>query len=267
MKDKDIKKKFSSVGVKVSFRYAINTGVILSLASDRKSFDINAEHTDMEKITVLSSSKKHKQVLIALEEDGAQYQTPFQATALESTNSQKKLKSLFRKFNKTILPEGTTYSIAWKSPGIGWSIVATTPIIKQKYLIGYDEQHLFISSLKNNAVNTVEAARRSLIPKECVGKKYLRQGEFFFLPIPFKKAKEFIEFKPWSSGFHSEISLIKDNDDSDHVVDGVVLCIDDGRRQLVFGSVSNPRHKTLDLTSFHEVFVANENARFGSDFK
>lgn len=59
---------------------------------------------------------------------------------------------------------------------------------KRRFLFGYDERRIFISSLAEEDVKTVKEAFESLKPvdvkdAEFQGKKVKRQGEWFFIPI------------------------------------------------------------------------------------
>lgn len=64
-----------------------------------------------------------------------------------------------------------------------WKIRSTTPAETRRFLVGYDDGHLFISQLKTNPT-TVAGAHRSLRPEEVTGvegEDWFRQGEWFFI--------------------------------------------------------------------------------------
>ena len=60
---------------------------------------------------------------------------------------------------------------------------------KDRYLLGHDERHLFVSSLVNSKAGNIKQAFEELQPEDVRdarnnNKKVIRQGEWFFIPEP-----------------------------------------------------------------------------------
>lgn len=265
--------------------------------------DKNSE--DKEDIAFIAGSKKFKQVVLSVSEEGRHVNRGVTINTAV----------VFRegKFNQTILknlfpvnmPKGTKYSLhmhdnsgilrsvndaasaislAKKSfmqtnPGssvrnktastASFTMQAAAPKSSQYFLVGTDENHMFISNLPK-AVNSVEEAHKILIPKECVGKKYVRQGEFFFLPMTVEEQKKYLDEQE-SSEAQLDVSITNFNDlsDTDHSASLLISPYSNHMFRRVgmgskngswaaFGWIKNPRHEPLFLSTLHRVFVNNE---------
>jgi hypothetical protein len=55
---------------------------------------------------------------------------------------------------------------------------------KNKFLLGHDERHWFASAVPGDSVRDVRTAIESLRPEEAGPRKAIRQGEWFFVPMP-----------------------------------------------------------------------------------
>ena len=73
---------------------------------------------------------------------------------------------------------------------------------KNKFLLGRDERHWFVSALPGDGVRDVRTAIDSLRPTELEGRKAVRQGEWFFVPAPevSEKARVIYRNEPLSRG-------------------------------------------------------------------
>lgn len=120
-------------------------------------------------------------------------------------------------------------------------------------LIGYDHdsKEPFICQLPKFC-QSVKAAHNSLIPKEAIGKKYLRQGEWFFIPVTNNKEKNKI--------FVNDIAINKDiqthifgfNNGKNHVAE--LICSDTSSSDhYVRGEITSINHDLIKLNSWHKV--------------
>src|SRR5580700_3971258 len=55
--------------------------------------------------------------------------------------------------------------------------------LKNKFLLGHDERHWFAAAVPGDSVRDVRTAIASLRPEEIEGRKAIRQGEWFFVPV------------------------------------------------------------------------------------
>ena len=60
-------------------------------------------------------------------------------------------------------------------------LMARDGTVKNKFLLGRDERHWFAAAVPGDNVHDVRTAIESLRPVEAVGKKAVRQGEWFFV--------------------------------------------------------------------------------------
>lgn len=252
--------KMESVGIPVSLDRHTASWFQLSLSDDRKELYIAIEKENEDDVQVISVSKKFRQVLLAVKEPARNLYSNTLPVKLHSTlkgKSQAQLKKLYLQHKG---PAGTylKFFIGHSGRVIGAQVAGGT----QKFLIGYDEKHLFVSLLTDATVKTVAEAHRSLIPKQVRGKKYLRQGEFFFLPVSKKQIEAVFDQDKGEPAVKT--GLMKDNEESDHIVDiSYISYLVEGTTEFAMGRVMNARHKTIDLNGWHQVFVANEASADG----
>ena len=177
----------------------------------------------------------------------------------------------------------------------------------EKYLCGHDERHWFVAGVETGGVSSVVAAMESLRPaglsfvverqvrraKNRLKRKneaFVRQGEWFFLPAPAFRAKEFLilRHEPLSRGDggkpHWCEELYRDGGTPVYVCDkhprGVMV---EAYRKIIErnydarnwnwrlmrmnaqvyarGRVSHPDHKTIKLPFWHRVFMNDEHRR------
>src|SRR5260370_4490641 len=55
---------------------------------------------------------------------------------------------------------------------------------KNKFLLGHDERHWFAAAAPGDNVRDVRTAIETLRPSEAAGRNAIRQGEWFFVPMP-----------------------------------------------------------------------------------
>lgn len=60
-------------------------------------------------------------------------------------------------------------------------LLVRNQLAKEKYLCGHDERHWFVSAVPGSSVRDVKTAVQALRPPE-VGTRFVRQGEWFFVP-------------------------------------------------------------------------------------
>lgn len=178
----------------------------------------------------------------------------------------------------------------------------TGKIIKDKYLCGHDERHWFVAGVEDNAT-TVLRAMESLRPSGLgfgVGKvrakdrlrrrnsAFVRQGEWFFIPLPNFQAKESLVLRnePISRGDggkpHWCQHLYRDGGTPVYVCNRhprgvtterylqIVARTPEAKswnwrimrrdaRVYARGRVSHPDHKTIDLPFWHGVLMNSEH--------
>jgi hypothetical protein len=113
---------------------------------------------------------------------------------------------------------------------------------------------MFISELPE-PVRTVAEAHECLIPKEIRGKSYVRQGEFFLVPLTAQESKEL--FRRVN---HNDLHGPEEIMDSDHEASFMVQ--DDDSDEYVMGKIGNERHE-LYLDRLHRVYRNREVVRAG----
>ena len=149
-------------------------------------------------------------------------------------------------------------------------IMVQTQRNKEKFLIGHDERNLFIAPLGPSYPSNIEKAFECLKPSKIAeaqrsGVKVVRQGEWFFIPVPnFNPPKEGIVFKKesieridsWSrrrftiSGINPHIAdeLIRIpvlDEDSNNLIDEIVYAR---------GKVRHQEHSTVEFDVWHRVY-------------
>lgn len=123
----------------------------------------------------------------------------------------------------------------------------STPASLRRYLCGLDERHYFIAQFENGT--TVKDAHRRLKPAEVVEAersrpgRTLRQGEWFFLPVPS------YDRRGLDSAKARRFASLGGNG-RPHVADEVVVL---NGRTYARGAVRHPDHKTLVLDDWRIV--------------
>ena len=129
----------------------------------------------------VSLSKKHRQATFTVIEEKRQ----LESREMEYHGSMSTAQWSLRGRLGINLPESARYTVVYLKEatlyGKGtYKIVANVPKSTQHFLVGYDEDHLFISQLPK-AATSVEDAHKILLP-DGANLKSKRQGEWFFLP-------------------------------------------------------------------------------------
>jgi hypothetical protein len=160
-------------------------------------------------------------------------------------------------------------------------------VLKNKYLLGYDERHWFAAAVPGDSVHDVQSAIASLRPTEVEGRKAIRQGEWFFIPAPdvHDEQKAILRNEPLSRGAGSKPHLCEEAMRRfGHTVmvsraypSGIkepeyhrLLASDPAARQMswrpmvrdaqVFarGSIRHRDHRTIRLYGWHRVYLNRE---------
>jgi hypothetical protein len=140
-----------------------------------------------------------------------------------------------------------------------------TPDRKRHFLCGVDEQHLFAAQLPR-PVSAVRAAHEVLKPPHVssaerrAGEAAIRQGEWFFLPIPFDKQGRFDEelrtrrrFVSRKQGIAQAAGLSRRG--RPHVADEVFVIPGPPQEIYVRGAVRHPDHATLVFRDWYRAWA------------
>ncbi len=129
---------------------------------------------------------------------------------------------------------------------------------KKYYISSMDNQNYFISELPRKA-KSVQDAFNMLLPKECKGKRYERQGEFFFIPsslttkdIPFIVKQARLKNKREGQAPHHYVTEAGFTLNGKVYARGTVRHSQRDHTMLKFGNV------------WHEVIESNHTASFGA---
>lgn len=274
-------RKLREVGMKLEIiGRRINRGLdfSLSLPDDRSTGVIKVFHgkgAKHVKLTVVGASKKHRQIVLRVEEKERVIKETARRTYIDKT---KRGLSDWRRFitDKMVLPTETKYSREYAEivkdvdkdgkPVRDWNghqqwvhvvnVKAVVPATDLYFLIGFDEDDTFISLLPD-VVTSVEGAHALLMPYEVKramvdGREVMRSGEFFLLEateaddrlITEKLAeaivdKRFHAVTPYNTRtwFHFE------DKDGKHRTDHVpILSVIADKKTYVTGGIGNKRH-------------------------
>lgn len=118
-----------------------------------------------------------------------------------------------------------------------------------------DERQLCMIEIPNGQDDwTVEQAVQSIVPDECVGKEYKRQGEWFFLPYPDCP----YSIRHMRKHFMRLDCLPKKFQNSNPHAGKDIYKADDGSI-YARGIIKHPQHKSIKLRStWHKVFLNKE---------
>ncbi len=152
----------------------------------------------------------------------------------------------------------------------------------RKILCGHDERHWFAAAVANDSVSNVITALDSLKPhavrqaEEARGvrardrfrrknKAFIRQGEWFFVPVPGLSFKEawIRHNEPLRATVGSKPHMCEQVCRSVSSVSGFWMRPDYSVDIYARGRVSHPDHKTIYLNCWHRVFL-NTQPRFMS---
>jgi hypothetical protein len=120
------------------------------------------------------------------------------------------------------------------------------------YLTGQDESQFFGVRLADNP-KSVKAAFISLMPPAVrKAKSFVRQGEWFFVPVKYEKIPACV-----LNGEGGTIILPKDAEQSnDHIIEASAWCISkDGRIFIEDANISHAQHAQVNLAGYHEVLL------------
>lgn len=151
----------------------------------------------------------------------------------------------------------------------------TTDDSVRKYLMGMDERHLFISQIRESTrvVNKVAEAHTDLRPMELNraqrAGKVRRQGEYFFIEVDFDPSKQIwggdrtlrLRDEPIGRG----TSLGMRSVGTPHVAENLVV-LGPGK-MYVKGKIRHAEHSTINLLTWHQVFMNNELVQAGRMFR
>jgi hypothetical protein len=155
----------------------------------------------------------------------------------------------------------------------GWTLELFTPEEERRYLCGMDDMHLFIAQVEGGA--TVDEAHASLRPlrvrvaDQRRPGQTLRQGEWFFVPLEEREARELDEHLARSPAAIKHRRPVGPGARS-HVAEELVrLARRDGPRRrarmveriYARGTISHPDHRPLVLAEWRSVVPNRELGR------
>jgi hypothetical protein len=235
----EFQKTFESVGLEVKF---------VSNSKDFRSKLVRAQ-ADAENFLMDIRKKKGKKNIEYI------IMFPGQDTKIEVLSVDLKLKQLIlviqepkRSMKVMVREKINAYTF------INKEVIQISDPIERRFLIGKDDKHLFIAQLSQMA-KTVKNAHQSLKPKKVKNmdtKDYIRQGEWFFVPInydPMRAKGESINFK------HTKKHGLVFGRGRPHVVDEY---LEFNNKKYAKGNVVHPDHKTKYLKDWYEVLVNTE---------
>ena len=211
--------------------------VLLTLSMTRKVFHISLSKEG--KIEAYPNAK-FRQVVLSISEPEREITRTFQ-----TAHSVEELKSgggfpiaLDKATYKVISRHRCIYSEQWEA-----RVKATPPATINTFLVGYDEEHLFISHLPRPA-KSVREAHEILRPKN-VPKGSPRMGEFFFVPVNNTMEKKFDKSNKASIETYYDI---------------VAISITKRLKTYMKGFIQQDsmRHKPIVLNSWHEIVYNTE---------
>lgn len=249
---------------------------VLGLNSTRDKLEFNftiyteCDFEDIEfhtTLKVLGVSKKHRQAVLQLQEPARQLTREVVALGSPEKESRSERERLRDELNEgknfpIALPEGTKYKAEFKefrAPGFNlksysdyvFMVTATVPKSEQYFLVGFDEQHMFVSCLPKKAT-TVAQAHDVLIPPEVKrAKGVIRQGEFFLVPLNEREQKSL------DKSLRKSLMGLTDYEvevhESDHIATVSVNQTWRGKDyQVITGVMYNNRHFTV-LNGWYKV--------------
>lgn len=150
-------------------------------------------------------------------------------------------------------------------------VTRTSPESREYFLIGFDEDHMFISNIPK-AAKTIKQAIKNITPPGLLTKNgelkagVLRQGEFFFVPLNATEMKQLTSLSNKDALHHYShneeanferssftIALEKEDDTSDHYYTNNIQDVFDTKLNFITGIVLNARHKPLVLNGWYKV--------------
>jgi len=136
-------------------------------------------------------------------------------------------------------------------------ITAEVEATSTYFLLGFDEEHMFVSMLPRKAKTVVGAHTMLMPPALRKRTDVIRQGEFYFVPVSDEEGDKITRFikallKQGADEMYllSSEQLTKDKVESDHTAQ---CSYRTKAAQYVMGAVGNERHYTM-LPGWHRVY-------------
>jgi hypothetical protein len=189
---------------------------------------------DKNEVEVTNIDKEFKQVILRVKEPRRAYKAPIQPR-----EGEKEIK----------------YETKYTDP------------TEQRYLMGMDEKHLFISGLPKEKVNTVAQAHQVLKHKAVVaaekeGRDVKRQGEYFFVPLTKAEEKELMDKKVADKSILNVRGRLQRGGHRPHFVRRMIRM---RRKRKIYaqGHVAHEQHTPLHLPTWHRVYKNRETSSPG----
>jgi len=133
---------------------------------------------------------------------------------------------------------------------------------ERKYLMGFDEKHLFISGLPKEHINTVADAHQSLkhpvvVEAEKEGREIKRQGEYFFIPLTEKEEDGLLTKVDKDTKIKCTRDKLSRGGHKPHFVRRLIK-MRRGRKVYALGIISHQDHDPLVLDNWHMVYINRE---------
>ncbi len=137
-----------------------------------------------------------------------------------------------------------------------------TDSTERRYLMGFDEKHLFISGLPKENIGTVAEAHQALKHKAVVdaekeGKEIKRQGEYFFIPLDEKEEEDFFEKVDRDKKIKAKRDKLSRRGQRSHFVRRLIR-MRRNRKVYAQGAVTHEQHNPLILSNWHMVYKNRE---------
>lgn len=257
---KELEKKLKGIKIKEHLINDSNDKIFqMDCPTDRKSVRIWIGAAD---VKLVDYDKKLKQAVITVKEK-----------ELEFINSVRNTKCYSYDYLRR---SGWNISSEWynvnnkkskESAPETYDVVVETFAGTRHLLFGQDEKHYFISVLPSPA-KSVKHAHEILMPPEVkklklsVRKNVKRQGEFFFVPVSNDEMMKYFvdDLKDSYDVMNNHCPLDKAFKENvgDVVHEAEVVHERPDYEYYVYGKVKHRRHKTLELTQWHRVYMNTE---------
>lgn len=251
---------------KVGLKAEIAKRPLLGGDRNRQIFQMNIANDRQERFqiwpgegttaTVLDTNDEHKQAVIQVFEPEREIQEPI------SSGTIRQLKKRFgENWIEEIAKERhlNPKDIKYDQKSETAMVTSKTSGLKEKYLCGMDERHLFIAKIPNNVTTVVQAHGSlksdgaDLLSKRKTKSKFktkvVRQGEWFFLPVSIESIRE-METMIKKNQIVIQKKVAIGSGGKPHVADELVR---NGTFTFIRGKIRHSDHKTVEFMTWMRV--------------
>ena len=245
-----------------------DAGLFLTLTHNRRKllldFRVQIEFDEglssTPKVTLVGTDRKFRQAVIRVQEGARSVvrQVTLNTKYEDDSDRRRRREHAIDKF-PIAMPPNTKFTAKFANRSmddtVTYAVTGEAPATDLHFIVGFDESHMFISLLPGKVAGVAEA-HQVLIPKELRGRTdYLRQGEFFFVPVTDAEIRRISR----SRYAAVEEAIPKGDNNSDHMATSRVDVACNGKtwHHYVTGLVANDRH-SLFLNGWYRVVQNTE---------